>query len=407
MNTVHNAVGIDVSKGKNMVVILRPFGEIISGPFEVHNTSNEINEMIKTLKELDGDTKVVMEHTGRYFEPIAHGLTDAGLFVSAVNPKLIKDFDNDSLRKVKTDKADSLKIARYTLDKWHKLKQYSVMDELRNQLKTMNRQYGFYTKHKTAFKNNLISLLDLTFPGANDFFDSPVRKDGSQKWVDFVSTYWHVEIVRNMSLVAFTRHYSNWCLRKGYNFQEHKAKEIYSVAKTLLPVLPRDAVTKALIKDAVNQVNTASITATELRAQMNAVAAKLPEYPIVMAMSGVGTVLGPQLIAEIGDIRRFTHRSAITAFAGVDPGNDESGTRKKKSVRTTKCGSSSLRQTLFLVMKSLMVLAPVDDPVYAFMMKKKSEGKEYFVYMTAGMNKFMRIYYGRLKEYYAEHPEID
>ena len=39
-----------------------------------------------------------------------------------------------------------------------------------------------------------------------------------------------------------------------------------------------------------------------------------------MAMKGVGTSLGPQLMAEIGDVSRFTHKGAITAFAGVDPG---------------------------------------------------------------------------------------
>lgn len=400
-----NAVGIDVSKGKSMVVIIRPFGEILSGPYEVHNTSDEINEVIKDIQGLDGDTKVVMEHTGRYYEPMAHWLTKAGVFVSAVNPKLIKDFDNNSLRKVKTDKADAIKIARYTLDKWHELKQYSLMDELRAQLKTMNRQYGFYTKHKTAFKNNLISLLDLTFPGANEFFDSKVRKDGSQKWVDFVYTYWHVEVVRDMSLVSFINHYSKWCKRKGYIFQEYKAKEIYSAAKKMIAVFPKDAMTKSLIKQAVEQVNTASLTAVTLQAQMNEIAAKLPEYLIVMAMGGVGEILGPQLIAEIGDVRRFTHRGAITAFAGVDPGANQSGKHNQKSVRTSKRGSSSLRRTLFLVMRSLLLTAPEDDSVYAFMMKKRDEGKDYYVYMTAGANKFMRIYYGRLKEYFAEHPQ--
>lgn len=105
------------------------------------------------------------------------------IFVSTINPKLIKDFDNDSLRKVKSDKADAVKIARYALDKWQNLKQYSLMDELRNQLKTMNRQLGFYMKHKTAMKNNLIGILDQTYPGVNTYFDSPARSDGSQKWL--------------------------------------------------------------------------------------------------------------------------------------------------------------------------------------------------------------------------------
>ena len=58
----------------------------------------------------------------------------------------------------------------------------------------MNRQFGFYMAQKTAMKNNLIALLDQTYPGANDFFDSPARSDGSQKWVDFVHTYWHVDL---------------------------------------------------------------------------------------------------------------------------------------------------------------------------------------------------------------------
>ena len=124
-----------------------------------------------------------MEHTGRYYEPLARELSLAGLFVTAVNPKLIKDFGAHSLRKVKSDKADSVKIARYTLDSWTELKQYSLMDELRNQLKTMNRQFGFYMKHKTAMKNNLIGILDQTYPGVNTYFDSPAREDGSQKWL--------------------------------------------------------------------------------------------------------------------------------------------------------------------------------------------------------------------------------
>jgi transposase len=396
-----NAVGIDVSKGKSMVTILRPFGEIVSSPHEIQHTSDQIDSLINEIRSLDGETRIVMEYTGRYHEPVARWLSDAGLFVSAVNPKLIKDFDNDSLRKVKTDKADSVKIARYTLDKWNNLKQYGFMDELRNQLKTMNRQFGYYTKLKTAMKNNLISLLDQTFPRANTFFDSPARSDGSQKWVDFVDTYWHVDRIRSMSLSAFTEHYQKWCKRKGYNFQPDKPAEIYESIRNIIPVLPKDEVTKFLVRQAVTQVNTASIAVEELRARMNDIASQLPEYPIVLAMKGVGTSLGPQLMAEIGDVTRFNHKGALTAFAGVDPGKNESGSYAQKSVHTSKRGSAPLRKTLFQVMDSLIKTMPQDDPVYTFMDKKRSQGKPYYVYMTAGMNKFLRIYYGRVKEYLA------
>jgi transposase len=132
---------------------------------------------------------------------------------------------------------------------------------------------------------------------------------------------------------------------------------------------------------------------------MNETASHLPEYPIVMAMQGVGPSLGPQLMAEIGDVTRFNHKGALAAFAGVDPGVNDSGSRHQKSVKTTKRGSANLRKTLFQVMDGLIKTKPINDPVYLFMDKKRAQGKPYYVYMTAGANKFLRIYYGRLKEY--------
>ena len=400
-----NAVGIDVSKRKSTVAILRPGGKAVGKPFDVPHLSADFQSLIKRIRELDGETRIVMECTGRYYEPVARELSQAGFFVSAVNPQIIRNFQgqDNPLRKVKTDKADSVKIARYTLDSWANLKQYSLMDELRSQLKTMNRQFDFYMKHKTAMKNNLIGLIDQTYPGANAYFDSPAREDGSQKWVDFIDTYWHVDCVRKLSLTAFIDHYQKWCSRKKYNFRKSKAEEIYGKAKELIPVLPKDSFTKRIIKQAVGQLNAASQTVEQLRSLMNETASKLPEYPAVMAMKGVGPSLGPQLMAEIGDVTRFTHKGAITAFAGVDPGVNDSGDYSQKSVHASKHGSPALRKTLFQIMDVLIKTKP-DDAVYLFMDKKRAQGKPYYVYMTAGANKFLRIYYGRVKEYLAALP---
>ena len=264
-----NAVGIDVSKGKSMVTILRPFGEIVSSPFEIKHTSSDIHSLIKLIHSIEGESRVVMEHTGRYYEALAHQLSAADLFVSAVNPKLVKDFNNDSLRKIKSDKADSVKIARYALDKWQSLEPYSITDELRAQLKVMNRQFHFYVKQKTAMKNNLIGLIDQTYPNANTYFNSPTRSDGSQKWVDFVSTYWHVDCIRKMSLNAFVEHYQNWCKRKKYAFNKSKAEEIYTKTKELVPVFPKNEITKHIIRQAIDQLNSTSVTVETIRTLMN------------------------------------------------------------------------------------------------------------------------------------------
>ena len=117
-----NSVGIDVSNGRSTVAVFQPFGKEVRAPFEVRHDAVSLSSLARELNSLDGEVRVVMEHTGRYYESIAKSLHEAGLFVSAVNPLLIKEYGGNSLRKVKTDKADARKIAKYGLDNWAELR---------------------------------------------------------------------------------------------------------------------------------------------------------------------------------------------------------------------------------------------------------------------------------------------
>jgi len=396
-----NAVGIDVSKGKSMVAVLQPLGVVVAKPFEVTHTAAELGKLADFLKSLDGETRVVMEHTGRYYEPVVQVIHDRGLFVSAVNPLLIKEYGGNSLRRVKTDKADAKKIARYGLDNWAELREHTPMDTIRYELKTLNRQFHLASKNRTACSNNLVALLDQSFPGVRGWFDSPVRKDGSQKWVDFAMTFWHMDCVRSVSCSAFTERYRKWCKRNNYNFSAAKAEQIHGESKEMIALASKSATTKLLIQEAASQLLNVSRTVEVLRAEMNRVAALLPEYPVVMSMYGVGESLGPQLMAEIGDVRRFAAKKSLVAFAGVDPMPNQSGIKDSRSNRSSKRGSPFLRKTLFVLMTMLLQLAPPDEPVYQFLDRKRTEGKPYYVYMTAGANKFLRIYFGKVRDHLA------
>ena len=80
-----NAAGIDVSSSKSTVAVLRPFGEVVKLPFDVRHSAEELASLAEQLKSIAGETRVVMEHTGRYYEGIAKVLHEAGIYVSAVN----------------------------------------------------------------------------------------------------------------------------------------------------------------------------------------------------------------------------------------------------------------------------------------------------------------------------------
>jgi len=72
------AVGIDVSKGKSMVAVRRSGGQVLLGPFQVIHNAAELKQLVETLKSIDGDIRIVMEHTGMYWRPIALALKEAG-----------------------------------------------------------------------------------------------------------------------------------------------------------------------------------------------------------------------------------------------------------------------------------------------------------------------------------------
>ena len=394
-----NSVGVDISKGRSTVAVMRPFGEVVISPFEVRHTDSELSELARRLKSLDGETRVVMEATGNYHAPVAWLLHDAGLYVSVVNAKLVHGYGNNDLRHVKTDRKDAVKLANYGLDRWLTLPRYVPEEDTRLLLKSCYRQYRQYSKVQTVLKNNLISLLDTTFPNANRLFNSPVRADGSEKWVDFVAEFWHCGCVCERSEKAFLNKYQRWCRKNGYNFSEEKALYIYSEAGGHIGVMPKSETTKLLVEQAVSQLRATSAALATLRREMQSLASQLPEYPVVMEMFGVGPALGPQLMAEIGDVRRFYSKKALVAYAGIDAPPNDSGDVTGRHKNMSKVGASSLRRTLFLVMSVYLQTAPLDEPVYQFMDRKRAEGKPYRVYMMASANKFLRIYYATVKTY--------
>ena len=339
-----------------------------------------------------------MEATGNYHKPIANFLCEQGLSVSVVNPKLIRDFGDNTLRKPKTDKKDAIKICRYALTYRVQLPNYSPENDERSALKILNRQYSLAEKTLTMHKNLLISYLELVFPEINKMFTSHIRNsDGHEKWIDFLVRFPHADMVAKVSLNEFRLKYKNWCKTAKYRFCESKAEELHQFARECVCAVQNDEKMRFLVKEQAKMVNQLLEHMQNIRTKMTAIAQTLPEYDTVIEMYGLGSTLAVQMMAEVGDVRRFQNRRAVTAYFGYDSESDQSGTHESKSNPMTKKGSAYLRRTLFLVMVAHMQNQP-DNAVYQFLDKKRSEGKNYYSYMAAGSAKFLRIYYAKVKK---------
>ncbi|ABR35684.1 IS110 family transposase [Clostridium beijerinckii] len=395
------SVGIDVSKEKSTVCILKPYGEIVRSPYEITHTESQIAELVSMIKCLDDEVRVVMEATGNYHLPVLSFLKEHGIFVAVINPLIMKKYASIILRKGKTDKLDSIKIANYGLDNWFHLINHESSEEIYVQLRLLGRQYGHYIKLRIESKLSLTTMLDYTMPGIKTMLKSRSDKPEKDKLNDFIEEYWHYDNITKKSENQFISNYKNWAKKKGYQQSEAKAIKIYDLAQQGIPTLSSNAPsTKMLVLEAVRVLREIDKTLALILSQMQELAKSLKEYTVVREMAGVGDIIAPRLMAEIGDIRRFHSGKALIAYAGIDAPPYQSGQFTGTRRRISKRGSATLRKTGFEIMKCLKSNKPESDTVYLFVLKKEAEGKASKVAKIAGLNKFLRIYYARVKEVY-------
>lgn len=398
------SVGIDVSKDKSTICILRPYGEVVASPYEILHTESEIGSLVSCIQSIEGEVRIVMEATGAYHLPLLSRFKESGYFVSVINPLAMKKYASTALRKGKTDKLDSVRIANYGIDNWFKLVDYSLPDELYAQLRLLGPQYAHYITIRIESKLALTDLLDRAMPGIKTLLSGKRSEEPTKdKLSDFAEEYWHFDNITKKSEAQFIRSYCAWAKKKGYHASESKANAIYTWACNGIPTLPSSAAsTKMLTLEAVRVLKEVNKTLETILTKMQELAISLPEYGVVRAMSGVGDVLAPRLIAEIGDVRRFHSGSALIAFAGIDSPPFQSGNFTGTRRKISKRGSSLLRKTGCEVMKCLKTGKPAqENAVYLYMLKKEAEGKPKKVAKIAALNKFLRIYYARVNELYA------
>ena len=393
------SVGIDVSKGKSMVCIMKPGGEVLKTPFEILHSMESILHLVKLINSYDEEVRVILEDTGHYHLPVVTLLVEKGIFTCCVNALRMKKFCSQSIRRAKTDKIDAVHIAQFGLTYWDELSPVKPPKSVYQELKVLARQYYQTVSMLVKAKVNLSNLLDQTMPGIKELMnDSP----GNHKLTDFVKRYYHFGHILEMGEKRFTSDYCKWAKKQGYRVYERLASEILAVAQNSIPVLPNSPVTKVVVLEAVRVLHEIEISRDTILAQMQELAKSLPEFSVIREMPCIGDTLAPRIIAEIGDIRRFKNKHSLIAYAGIDAPPYQSGAFNATERHISKRGNSYLRKTGYEIMQSLIQHKPIGDPVYDFICKKRHEGKCGKEAMIAGLNKFLRIYYGRVTELYKE-----
>ena len=393
-------VGIDVSKGKSTVAILSVEGEIIEEPFEITHDIDGLGYLEEKLKKLPKeDLKIVMEETGTYHLPVLGYLLDKEYFVAAENALKIKKYLDRGLRKAKTDKKDSYKLAEYACDNWFKLNKVRENDEIYNELRFLSRQYLATISVQVKQKVNFSNLCDLLFPGYYQLLDDNNFILG----LEIFKKYFHPEIVKKKKENQFITEIDKIAKKLGHKGAGITlANKIYTLAQNTIPPRPNNQYSQLSASSCADALIITIKTSNTIITEMDKLARELPEYEVINEIPGCGKKLTARVIAEIGDVRRFKNAGSIIAYAGLDAPPYQSGQFEATNRHISKRGNKYLRKTGYEIMKTIKSNVNNENELRLYIIKKESEGKLKKVAKIAGLNKFLRIYYGKVKKKYKE-----
>ena len=393
-------VGIDVSKGKSTVAILSIAREVIEEPFEIKHDKYGMIKLEEKLKDISKeDLKIVMEQTGTYHLPVLGYLLDKGYFVDAENALKIKKYLDRELRKAKTDKKDSLKLAEYCCDNWYKLNKVRENDEAYDNLRFLSRQYINNINVQVKQKNNFSNLCDLLFPVYYQMLD----ENNFILGLEIFKKYYHPEIVTNKKQSQFVDEIDKLAKELGHKGAGITlANKIYLLAQKTISPRPNNEFAQLSAISCADALILTIKTTTTIITEMDKLARELPEYDVISEIPGCGKKLTSRIIAEIGDVRRFKNAGSIIAYAGLDAPPYQSGQFEATNRHISKRGNKYLRKAGYKVMKSIKSSCRLDNDLKSYIIKKENEGKSKKVAKIAGLNKFLRMYYGIVKKKYKQ-----
>lgn len=393
-------VGIDISKGKSTVAILSIEGEILQKPFEISHNLEGLNLLEEKMKQFPKeDLKIVMEETGTYHLPVLGYLLDKGYFVTAENALKIKKYLDRGLRKAKTDKKDSYKLAEYACENWFKLNKVQENDKIYDELKFLSRQYLATIAVQVKQKTNFSNLCDLLFPGYYQLLDDNNFILG----LEIVKKYSHPDIVKKKKESDFITEVDKIAKKLGHRGAgKTLANKIYTLAHSTISPRPNNQYSQLCATSCADALIVTLKTSSTIITEMDKLARELPEYDVINEMPGCGKKLTSRVIAEIGDIRRFKNAGSIIAYAGLDAPPYQSGQFEASKRHISKRGNKYLRRAGYEIMKSIKRNKQGTNELKTYMEKKEKEGKLKKVVKMAGFNKFLRMYYGIVKKKYKE-----
>jgi transposase len=392
-------LGIDIAKHNHVASLIDQSGKVVIKTIKFTND----NEGYKKLTSLvfdavnndsnacsdDSDYKsrvtVAMEATGNYWLSVFSALTGDGFSVSVYNPFQIKSFRGAfHNRKQKTDVIDAIIIANY-------IRTFGgdatvLPNDALLSLRQLTRYRSDLVHNIASAKNQIISVLDKIFPEFSSLLSDTFGETG-KAILQIAPTPDMILALDPTKLLEIVQTAS-----RG-RFKQDFVDKLCLAAKTSFGIKITTNACAFELRQLINTIIFLEEQVSELDIEIHSIYSGLDEF--LTTIPGIGEVLAPIILAEIGDIGRFLDPAKLVAFTGIDPSTNQSGQKVSGDEKTSKRGSPYLRHAVYM---AAFVASNNDPHLREYYQRKKAQGKHHYVALAGVQRKLLQIIWAVLKE---------
>ena len=378
-------VGIDIAKLNHFAAAISSDGEILIEPFKFTNDYDGFYLLLSKLATLDRNSIIIgLESTAHYGDNLVRFLIFQGYKVCVLNPIKTSSMRKNNVRKTKTDKVDTVIIAK-TLMMQDSLKFLTSKDLDYIELKELGRFRQKLVKQRTRLKIQLTSYLDQVFPELQYFFKSGLHQSSVYAVLKAAPT---PNAIASMHLTHLSHILED--ASHGHFTKDH-ARELRVLAKKSVGI--NDSSLALQITQTIEQIELLDNQLFNTELEMITIVTDL--HSVLLTIPGIGAVNGGMILGEIGDIHRFSAPNKLLAFAGLDPSVYQSGNFQAKRTRMSKRGSRVLRYAL---MNAAHNVVKNNSTFKAYYDVKKAEGRTHYNALGHCAGKLVRVIWKMLTD---------
>lgn len=377
-------VGVDIAKLNHFASVLSSEGEVLVKPFKFTNDNDGFCRLLSALDSYDRSSLIIgLESTAHYGDNLVEFLVSRRFQVCVINPIQTSTMRKNNIRKTKTDKVDTLIIAKTLMTQPHRFFTQADIDCLH--LKNLGRFRQKLVKERTRTKIQLTAYVDRVFPELQYFFRSGLHQKSVYALLKEAPS---PESIASMHLT----HLSHLLEVSSHgHFSKEQARELRVLAQK--SVGSSDSALSLQVIQSVEQIELLDRQIIEVESKMNDIMLGLDS--VIMTIPGIGSVNGGMILGEIGDIHRFAKPKQLLAFAGLDPTVYQSGNFNASRTRMSKRGSRVLRYALINAAHNVMRNSSVFKAYYD---AKVAEGKTHYNALGHCAGKLVRIIFKMLTD---------